>query len=68
MNLLDEWIRSVNAAWPVLLKRFSEVINTWADLVKKLFPVVSEAHRAEVKRVHTAYRRKQKARRRNRRR
>jgi hypothetical protein len=63
----------------VSLKRFAENFNTvsgilgeWAHEMSKVFqkwfPVVSEAQRAEAKRVHSMYRRKQKARRRRNRR
>lgn len=51
----------------VLIRRtFQEAFDNAARFLKAWFPVVSEAHRAEVKRVHTMYRRKQKSRRRRR--
>lgn len=64
MNFSENQMTRLAEAWAPLIKGLSEWCEHVSSVIKKWFPVISQAHRAEVKRVHTAYARKRRARRR----
>lgn len=63
MHFSEDQLTKLAEAWTPLIKGLSEWFEHVSSVVKKWFPVISQAHRAEVKRVHTAYAKKRHARR-----
>lgn len=57
-------LKRLAEAWAPLIKGLSEWCEHVASVMRKWFPAISQTHRAEVKRVHTAYDKKRRARRR----
>lgn len=67
--MTDEQKKQFEQAWIYSVTQVSDYLEQMVAVMKKWFPVISSAHRETVRAVHTAYRRKQKARqRRNRKR
>ena len=66
--LFDEvdWER-LNKAFTHLFGQVSEYWKAMSKVMETWFPIFSDLHRMEAKRVHTAYRRRQKARKRRKR-
>lgn len=64
MNFSEDQLKRLAEAWTPLIKGLGEWFEHVGSVMRKWFPTVSQAHRAEVKRVHTAYDRKRRARRR----
>lgn len=62
MTLTDEQLRMViKVNFDPVMKSLVEVFQRMTESLKRMYPwmrLVSQAHRAEVKRVHTMYRRK----------
>lgn len=60
-------IKALTESFQFVVERMREYFEQMSKVMVKWFPTISQAHRAEVKRVHTAYHRRQKARRRRKR-
>lgn len=62
--LTKEQAKQLEQAWLYTVSRLRDYFDGIQKVMQQWFPVVSSAHRETVSRVRTAYRRKQKAKRR----
>lgn len=60
-------IKALTSSFQFVVERMREYFEQMSKVMVKWFPAISQAHRAEVKRVHTAYARTRRARRRRKR-